>query len=345
MYNRYKKHVIDANTNQNAFKANGTGGKFIPIEMNIFPSKDLLNLPSVLPGKYAKRISAYTDSCGNQAVIPPGWTVSKIENENTIWGKNVGLVIYRIPEKLIKTINWKKTDEIQSKFDQFVYVPVHLLDSDGTLDGKMFNEKFGRRNFSEVDFSERDYHEPLENELMYQISSVKKYGGFYISRYNISNVEGKARSIRNAAPWVYIDFNTAKSKANKFKNNELIRSHLVFGTEYDCVGAWFVKSGSKHLDNVKLDSSSWGNYRTSMNKNSQIAQTGSSDEWCVNNIYDLAGNVNEWTQERYSKSYCVIRGGSFKDAGFFFPAIYRDYEFPYDSNGGTGFRISLWIRP
>ena len=362
MDNRYKMHVINANIGKLILTLSGTEGKFIPREINIFPVNNLLNLPNVSAGKCAKKLSVYTDTSGNQAVVPPGWTVSKLETENTIWGKNLGLVIYRIPAKYAKNIDWNNLEEIQSQFDQFVYVPINLLDAKCTQNGIAFGEKFGRINYREDAFSGRDYHELPDAELVLQVESIKKYGGFYISRYNVSNRNGKPRSVKGAIPWVNIDFNTAKLKASKFRNNATTKSHLVFGSEYDSVLSWIEKVESKTLEEIRDDSTTWGNYgisrgKTSKNnptswenyglhqkKNFRIAKTGSSGSYCVNNIYDLAGNINEWTQERYGKDYCVLRGGSFKDAGFFYPAAYRDYEFPTDSNSATGFRASLLIK-
>ena len=64
---------------------------------------------------------------------------------------------------------------------QFVWIPVGSLDSNGILDGEHFSEKFGRRSYDVLDkFSDDDYNEPLNGELVKQVESVKKYGGFYI---------------------------------------------------------------------------------------------------------------------------------------------------------------------
>ena len=94
-------------------------------------------------------LSVYTDKDGNKAVVPPEWTVSAVKKENTIWGKNLGLVIYRIPKEKICDIDWTNPDEVETlkrTYDQLVWTPVSLLEANGTLDGFSFNEKFGRRN-------------------------------------------------------------------------------------------------------------------------------------------------------------------------------------------------------
>ena len=91
-------------------------------------------------------------------------------------------------------------------------------------------------------------------------------------------------------------------------------------------------------------------------------ETGSSDKYCVNNIYDVAGNVDEWTQEykisvpdpeKYAnkqdaeqkkRAYGVVRGGSFRVYGHSFPAAYRGECGVEERFNTTGFRIALFMR-
>ena len=58
-----------------------------------------------------------------------------------------------------------------------------------------------------------------------------------------------------------------------------------------------------------------------------IITTGASDDTSKQNIYDLAGNVDEWTLEYTSDTSgpCVLRGGGYYDNGSDGPACYRDY--------------------
>lgn len=135
----------------------------------------------VSAGEYAEVLSVYTDKDGNKAVVPQGWTVSGVPKENIIWGKDKGLVIYHIPEAKVSGINWQNPDEVETlmrTYDQLVWVPVDLLEANGTLDGVNFNKKFGRRNYCDDVFSEDEFHEKLTDELALQLESVKKYGGF-----------------------------------------------------------------------------------------------------------------------------------------------------------------------
>ena len=235
--------------------------------------------------------------------------------------------------------------ERNSDGSQFVWIPVGSLDSNGTLDGEHFSEQFGRRNYMNDEFSYDKFHEDLKGELLGQRESVKKYGGFYISRYNISkSSEGKPQSVKGVMPWVKIRFDEAKKIAATIEDNEAVKSHLTFGAEYDSVLEWFIKTEVKTLAEIAEDSTEWGNYRNTKNSPREVVETGSREEWCANNIYDFAGNVNEWTQEQVENWLRVTRGGLCNDYGCGFPVAYRNYSGPSFCYYKTGFRAALCIK-
>lgn len=80
-------------------------------------------------------------------------------------------------------------------------------------------------------------------------------------------------------------------------------------------------------------SSDWGNYYDSTGnasvtvtengvetkKYGEKQVTGYSEYWKANNIYDIAGNCWEWTQE--SNQYRIYRGGACNGDGSYYPAI------------------------
>lgn len=235
--------------------------------------------------------------------------------------------------------------ERDSDGSQFVWVPVGSLDSDGTLDGEHFSQKFGRRNYMKDEFSYDGFNEVLNGELLEQLESVIKYGGFYISRYNISKSSaGKPQSIKGVMPWVNINFDDAKKIASTIEDNEAVKSHLTFGAEYDSVLEWFIKTEVKTLAEIAEDSAEWGNHWNTENSPKKVVETGSREKWCANNIYDFAGNVDEWTQEQNESSYRVIRGGSYDLDGYNCPVAYRGYDNPGEVFDDTGFRAALYIK-
>lgn len=237
--------------------------------------------------------------------------------------------------------------ERYSDGSQFVWIPVGSLDSNGTLDGNSFVEKLGRRNYQGYKFSEDEFSEPYTMDFVLQLESIKEYGGFYISRYNISKNEktGKPQSIKGEIPWRNIDFFDTMKIAAMFETENSITSHLTFGMEYDSVEEWFIKSKARTRREIVEESTNWGHYNTN-HSICGVAKTGSNEEWCTNNIYDFAGNLSEWTQEQYKRSYHVIRGGCYDYFGISNysvdhrscrSSIYEDYN--------IGFRIVLCITP
>lgn len=228
---------------------------------------------------------------------------------------------------------------------QFVWVPVGFLNADGTLNGEDYIEKFGRRSYNDDTFSKRDYNEPIDNELQEQIESIKKYGGFYISRYNISkSTDGRPQSVKGEMPWVDVEYSEAKALAESFAIGDTVKSHLTYGAEYDSVLAWLIQSGSIRREAIAKNSSAWGNYWDTDDGPRTIVPTGNREEWTANGIYDLAGNVDEWTQERCGKSLYVIRGGNYYYDGCYCPVSYRCGMQSFRAFHNTGFRAALCIK-
>lgn len=227
---------------------------------------------------------------------------------------------------------------------QFVWIPVGSLDSNGTLDGNSFTQKFGRRIYRNNKFSE--FYETFSKELELQFESIKKYGGFYISRYNISKNKktGEPQSVKGEKPWTNINFDDAKKVASIIENNKAVKSHLTFGAEYDSVLEWFINSKARTINDIEENSTNWGNYKNTESSLNRIAKTGSNEEWCTNNIYDFAGNVDVWTQEQNKSSDKVIRGGNYRESGNDVSVAYRYDAKPVFKDKGTGFRAALYIK-
>ena len=128
-------------------------------------------------------------------------------------------------------------------------------------------------------------------------------------------------------------------------NNTGVKSTLIYGVQWDAIMRWM-----KEIENTKaspenkyiLDSTGMGNYSDSDDTNNPAA-TGTNN-YEVKNIYDMAGNVLEWTMEAYSTSNRVDRGGSYRNFGSGHPASVRyGYDFPDSSYSNVGFRVTLYL--
>ena len=82
----------------------------------------------------------------------------------------------------------------------------------------------------------------------------------------------------------------------------------------------------------------------SSNGNGILVTTGTSETNKVMNIYDIAGNVYEWTLELTSSTNgpCAFRGGSFLSTGSSGPAADRSVGSTDFSDSDIGFRVSLF---
>ena len=236
---------------------------------------------------------------------------------------------------------------------QFVWIPVGSLEPNGTLDdGKTFSEQFGRRNYMHDRFSRAGYSSNREF-FTEKLASLKKYGGFYISRYNLSRLGEKWRSIKGAFPDSIIrknEFNSSHtskirridSELTHFEDVRVIRSCLPGGEEYDSILEWFIESGSRTFAEIAEDSTGWGNFLNAEKTSGGVRKTGSEEKWCTNNIYDFAGNLAEVTAERFDVCDYTFRGGPSCCKGDEWPVAYRSCGF-MGSNFVVGFRVALFI--
>ena len=249
---------------------------------------------------------------------------------------------------------WDRGFVIERKSDtsQFVWVPVGSLKPNGTLDGKCFCEKFGRRKFTRFsteedpsimfadDFFNKKFEEKLEGTLLEQLESVKKYGGFYVSRFLVSHRElpgkhkgGVLRNLRLQSksgefPSHFRDY------ISEFEEKEDIKAHLIYGAEYDSMIEWFLETNEITLE--KLNS-------TGFKKEEDIIyNTGSRKTVNLNNIFDF-GNIDELTSEEavFDNETCWAYECVRK---WYNPTVkkrFRNFELDYKK---MGFRICLYLK-
>ena len=186
----------------------------------------------------------------------------------------------------------------------------------------------------------------------------------------------------DAYPYTYVTRTQAQNLASNV-NSGTKTSSLMFGVQWDLVLAFMSKytvkitSNSTTIGNYRdseFQISETGKYATMSNwtlsstwnpstrlttnfvdsSRNKIAQysdgkgilvtTGTSEENKVMNIYDIAGNVWEWTLEKASRASlpCAFRGGSCLYAGSINPAASRSSNSTGDSFIDVGFRVSLF---
>ena len=165
----------------------------------------------------------------------------------------------------------------------------------------------------------------LVNDYNNMIKSIENYGGFYIGRYELSGNATSPKVVRYGASGG-INWYNSYVACSKFTNKDAIGT-MIWGTQWDATLEWLAQSYTKDNTTGKLyrdiaRSARWGNYSDSDNftyytsitdttgttkSGSKKIPTGSTEYTKANNIYDLAGNCYEWTQEAYDTDFRVLR--------------------------------------
>ena len=230
--------------------------------------------------------------------------------------------------------------------NQFVWIPVDSIAdykrtaystkvATGTIDSTTNSEQI-KYSSSNSDY----FKEALPPD---EKTSVETNKGFYIGRYeagdqestNSKKLRASGASTSNTitvkagqAPYNYIKYTDAKKLAEGFSTKQKytsVKSKLVSSYAWDTAIAFIQKINSDYGN-----SSEEGNYKDTTftytgiadtEKNKQTKANGTStliptgQTTAVNNIYDMGGNVDEWTTEysAVSGNHCANRGGCYGD--------------------------------
>ena len=180
-------------------------------------------------------------------------------------------------------------------------------------------------NYTAAGFSSfNDMATKLRDDYKNMLDSVRKYGGFYVGRYELSEAGTK----KDQPSLVSTTWYNLYAKCKTFGDESTTYSRMIWGCQWDQVCKFINTSGDK----VSLtDSRTYGNYSNSQApantenyESGKKKNTGSNEAWKANNIYDLAGNCQEWTQEASYAYSRASRGGGYNHYGNGRPVAYRD---------------------
>ena len=191
-------------------------------------------------------------------------------------------------------------------------------------------------------------------------------------KYTVTDTMPTPITQAKAYPYNNVTRTQAKKLAEKVNSGNKTSS-LMFGVQWDLVVAFMAKDTTKITDTSILTSNSTtiGNYYDNLwtikNAKAKYSRngttftacpnpykkesssyitltTGADSSFSVQNIYDIAGNVREWTLEytSYSDYPCAYSGGDYINSGSRYPASYRVYSKTTDSSNNFGFRVSLY---
>jgi hypothetical protein len=153
------------------------------------------------------------------------------------------------------------------------------------------------------------------DEYEEMLKSINKYGRFYVGRYELSEYGVQ----KNKETLTKINWYNLYNKCKSLNASDKVKTRMMWGCQWDVICDFISKKGeqksitkSKNWGNYadSTEPANTGNYEAKSKKN-----TGSNEAWKANNIYDLAGNCREWTQEAFYKYYRANRGGDSSSSG------------------------------
>ena len=291
----------------------------------------------------------------NQYVWVPIDDISKlygVDNNGKLWGK-----LYNFSSSGRSNRNWTETNGIMSITNATNYREPDVISNNQYYDidsySYMHNNGLGQTRYEML-------AQELEQKYLEIMESIKKYGGFYIGRYETGGLSTTAVINKMNTDIGSQNWYTMYKKCLTLKgNNNNITTMMITGSLWDETLDWIVSSGATNSEGTTLtyqlvgsNSTTFGNYynatfnyiakdaemptatETKAISTSTRIPAGSAEYTKTNNIYDMAGNVWEWTTEANSTYSRVCRGGSYNNNGYNYPMAYRSNTYPnyYSSN-------------
>ena len=189
-------------------------------------------------------------------------------------------------------------------------------------------------------------------------SSVEINNGFYVARYEASKGIGdKAESKPGVEPWRNIPWGDSLTEIgtqgavyraqNMYtdKDSYAVTSTLIYGAQWDAIMNWLDPKYSVATKEDPCDANSVVVKSEKGNHSGNVADCGAYEDDRLKNIYDLCGNLCEWSMEVYSTFGRVNRGGDFNNSGSNYPVSGRGSNIPgYASDDSFGFRTALYLQ-
>ena len=216
---------------------------------------------------------------------------------------------------------------------------------------------------SSVTYSDADtangINADVSKEIVAQIkaekTSVAKYGGYYIGRYEVGKNGDTAVVKYNQTPYASITWSTAYGLAKQIITNSEATSYLCSSYAWD-TAVNFIQNNSTAKNYATSIEGFNGNWNPQEVKDpsgnvikpagtSQQLNTGLTTQFC--NIFDMGGNEAEFTTELNpgTSESVVLRGGHYYNdyyAGT--PAGYRWDTFSGNAYINYGFRATLFLK-
>ena len=337
----------------------------VPVESQITSETELKAKEEY--GKYEMKISdidvgeityetSYTifkDVNGEQVPIPEGYIVSENSDENIV---NKGLVI---SDSRGNEYVWISCT-VDSSSNKLQYKRTEWgVEKDGTDNSRAIKDELTLKDI-DVTYSKTDtdngINEEISKEIVAQINaekeSIKKYGGYYIGRYEVGKDNKTAVIKAEQEPYVNIKWSKAYELAKGIGGGEGATTYLCSSYSWDTAINFIQNTTGKNYATSIIGFN--GNWKSQEVKDSsgkvikpvntaQRLNTGLTTALC--NIYDMGGNVGEFTTElNPGTSETVVLRGGYYNYYYSDPAGHRWDNFSGVAGSHYGFRATLFLK-
>ena len=325
-----------------------------------------------------KENAKYTDSEDTTVTIPKGFKVSDVASDGSSDGEqtvSTGLVIQDKDknEFVWVPVNYTATGTLD---DDGLDTGFKDTFKRSTTDSK-YTEPYG----SGYDGEDIEYLKMMKSVQENKGFYIGRYeAGTTDKRTKETTGISKVVVKRDAYPYIYVKWGEGMATVgeegavylskNMYSANEIgATSTLCYGVQWDAImkfvedsthsitnsttwgnyknNAWTIeRTTAQYTDTTNVKTGNWTAITSDKSKTSSasyLLTTGASDTFKVKNIFDLAGNVLEWTMEADNSAYRVPRGGYFDNSGSDFPASNRGDSRPDYGGYDLGFRLALYL--
>lgn len=300
---------------------------------------------------YETSYTIFKDVNGEQVPIPEGYIVSENSDENIV---NKGLVI---SDSRGNEYVWISCT-VDSSSNKLQYKRTEWgVEKDGTDNSRAIKDELTLKDI-DVTYSKTDtdngINEEISKEIVAQINaekeSIKKYGGYYIGRYEVGKDNKTAVIKAEQEPYVNIKWSKAYELDKGIGGGEGATTYLCSSYSWDTAINFIQNTTGKNYATSIIGFN--GNWKSQEVKDSsgkvikpvntaQRLNTGLTTALC--NIYDMGGNVGEFTTELNpgTSETVVLRGGGDNYNG---PAGNRWDNSSGNAGSHYGFRATLFLK-
>ena len=220
--------------------------------------------------------------------------------------------------------------------------------------------------------STTSFENALQSEYNEMVNKVSQNGGFWVGRYETSNMSdetttsysesnkiqvGSKRNTTNgtrSVTWFRIYAQEKIYSEKALGSEETQKSSMIWGSQYEQIMIWMKEEASSEQAQSRgkyyvTNGVGKGNFGTIEGiddgnpDTSKPAPTGSRDEYSVKNVFDLAGNLHEWTLEALNDYERVCRGADYDNMDDYDTwTAYRVDGNPTHGGSSVGSRLTLY---